>query len=106
MFRKVILMFIFLLMDSVLFAKPKLTIDNWSPFTENNPVYSTSGIGTREAEEIYHISVASWMDATGGKQGIEPGAISYEGGPVPINTAFNNKGENNERKIEVKKSNL
>ena len=62
--------------------------DSWSPYTKNTPVYTASGLGSREAEEAYHQAVAAWMDATGGKQGIEPGAISYEYGPIPLNTAF------------------
>lgn len=91
MFRKMIGVIFLVAVSSVVYAGPKIFIDTWSPFTKNSPVYSHSGLGTREAEEAYHASVAAWMDATGGKQGVEPGAISYENGPIPINTAFNDQ---------------
>ena len=69
----------------------KVTRAEWSPHTKNTPSYSKTGLGSRDAEEAYHKSVAAWMDATGGKQGVEPGAIDYSGGPVPKNTAFKDK---------------
>ena len=66
----------------------KIKKAEWDPHSKNTPSYTKTGLGSRESEAKYHESVAAWMDATGGKQGLEPGAIDYSGGPVPKNKAF------------------
>ena len=52
-------------------------------------------LASAEAEAEYHRMIAAWHD-TSKTASLEPGAIDFIGGEIPVNTAFNKKGEANE----------
>ena len=54
-------------------------------------------LASPEAEAEYHRMIAAWQD-TSRMASLEPGAIDFTGGEIPINIAFNHEGENNAEK--------